>query len=102
MPTMPTLPKLPTLDLSKLPQLPKVTMPKVTMPKFAMPKVAMPKVQMPTLPSLSALPFAQVEHNVVAVARDAAYASIGLGVLAVQQAQRGVAAVSGQLRRYAK
>jgi len=36
------------------------------------------------------------------VARDAAYASIGLGVLAIQQAQRGVAAVTGQLRRYAK
>ena len=81
MPTMPTLPTLPRL------------------PKVQIPKVQMPKVQMPALPSLS---LAQVEHDVVTAARDAAYASIGLGVLAVQQAQRGVAAVTGQLRRYAK
>jgi hypothetical protein len=89
MPTMPSLPKLPSVDLSALPKFPKVQLP----------KVQLPKVQ---LPALTGLPLAQIEHDVVAVARDAAYASIGLGVLAVQQAQRGVAAVSGQLRRYAK
>jgi hypothetical protein len=67
--------------------------------------VALPKVQlpaMPAMPTLANLPVARFEHEAVAIARDAAYASIGLGVLAVQQAQRGVAAVSGQLRRYAK
>jgi hypothetical protein len=92
MPTMPTMPALPR-------------MPKIQLPNVQLPKVQLPKVQLPTLASLPTLPrlqVAQVEHEVVAVARDAAYASIGLGVLAIQQAQRGVAAVTGQLRRYAK
>jgi hypothetical protein len=81
---------LPKLDLTRF------EMPKFGMPKFEMPKFEMPRAQLPHL----AMP--RIEQDVVAVVRDAAYATIGLGVLAAQQAQRGVAAVSGQLRRTAK
>jgi hypothetical protein len=82
MPTlkMPTMPTMPTIDLSKL---------------------ELPKFSMPHLPT-TGWEMRRVEQDVVGVARDAVYASIGLGVLAIQQAQRGVAAVGGQLRRYAK
>lgn len=87
--------KKPASRLPKV-ELPKFEMPKVTLPKFELPKFELPKLD------LAALAWPRLEQDVVAVARDAAYATLGLGVLAVQQVQSGIAAVSDQLRRSVK
>jgi hypothetical protein len=90
---MPTLkmPNLPTMKMPTMPTMPTIDLSKLELPKFAMPHLPTTRWEIP-----------RVEQDLVGIARDAAYASIGLSVLAVQQAQRGAAAITGQLRRYAK
>ena len=73
--------ELPTFDLSKL-DLSKVALPKVDLPTFDLPKVELPKIDL----SKVELPDVDVDR-VLAVARDAAYAGIGLAVLGAQRAQ---------------
>ena len=82
--TMPTF-KVPTgldfskLDLSKL-QLPKFELRKVTLPKIDLSKVDLPKVDLPGVDV----------DRLSDLARDAAYAGVGLVVLTVEKiAERG-------------
>jgi hypothetical protein len=55
------------------PQLPKVELPKFEMPKFEMPTIEMPKLDL-------------TKVDLAGFVRDGAYATIGLGVIGVQQA----------------
>ncbi len=72
MPKLPNLPSsFPAVDLTKL-DLSKIEMPKIDLPKVELPRVELPRVD---------------ADKVVAAARDAAYVTIGFGVLAFQQAQ---------------
>lgn len=73
------------LDLSKI-ELPKVDFGKVEMPTFDMPKFDMPKFEMPTV-EMPVIDFDGLDEKVTGLAKDAAYISIGLGVLALQKAQ---------------
>jgi hypothetical protein len=69
---MATRPQLPKVELPKV-ELPKVELPKFEMPKFEMPKFEMPKIDL-------------TKVDVAGFVRDGAYATIGLGVIGVQQA----------------
>jgi hypothetical protein len=75
MPKLPSLPRLPAgfpaVDLTKL------DLSKIDLPKFDLPKIDLPNVDLPNVAT----------DKVVAAARDAAYVTIGFGVLAFQQAQ---------------
>ena len=66
------------LDLGAI-EFPKVEFPKVEFPKVEFPKVEFPKVDLPDLEGL--------DEKVTAVAKDAAYITIGLAVLALQSSQ---------------
>lgn len=54
-----------------------------------MPRIPTPRLPLPAfdLSHFDATALARIDEKVVAVARDAAYVSIGFGVLAFQQAQ---------------
>ena len=65
------------------PQLPKVELPKFEMPKFEMPKFEMPTIEMPKF-DMPKIDLTKVD--VAGFVRDGAYATIGLGVIGVQQA----------------
>ena len=94
MPTF-TLPNLPTgLDFSKL-DLSKVQLPKFDVPKFDVPKINWPKIDLRKI-DLSKVDVPKVDLPGVDVdrlgdlARDAAYAGVGLVVLTVEKiAERG-------------
>ena len=96
MPTF-TLPNLPTgLDFSKL-DLSKVQLPKFNVPKFNVPKINWPKIDLRKI-DLSKVDVPKVDLPGVDVdrlsdlARDAAYAGVGLVVLTVEKiAERGAA-----------
>ena len=85
------MPTFPAFDLSRF-ELPKVNLPKVTLPTFEMPTFDLPKFQAPALPQVDT-------DRVVGLARDAAYAGIGLTVLAVEQAEHGRRAVQDAVTR---
>ena len=70
MATRPTLPSMPSIDMTRF-DLSKVKFPKVDLPKVELPKIELPKVD---------------ATKVTGVARDGMYATIGLGVVGVQQA----------------
>jgi hypothetical protein len=63
---------------------PTVKLPTVKLPTVKLPTVKLPTVKLPTgtVPSLPA-----VDERVIAAVRDAAYVTVGLGVLAVQQTE---------------
>lgn len=64
-----------------------IDLPKIDLPKIDLPKVDLPKVQVPKV-DVGGVELPEVDTDrLVGLARDAAYVSIGLGVLAVQQAQ---------------
>ena len=94
MPTF-TLPNLPTgLDFSKL-DLSKVQLPKFNVPKFNVPKINWPKIDLRKI-DLTKVDVPKVDLPGVDVdrlsdlARDAAYAGVGLVVLTVEKiAERG-------------
>lgn len=79
------------VDLSKL-RVPKFDVPKVDLPSVTFPKVELPKIQAPALPQLDT-------DSVIGLTRDAAYAGLGLTVLAVQQAENGRRAVQHAVTR---
>jgi hypothetical protein len=57
---------------------PKVALPTVTIPKVTIPKVTLPKITVPSMPT--------IDERLTSALRDAAYITVGIGVLAVQQA----------------
>jgi hypothetical protein len=73
--------------------VPKVALPKVALPKVALPKVALPKVTLPTLPA--------VDERLTTALRDAAYVTVGIGVLAVRQVDAGVKSAANTVRHTA-
>jgi hypothetical protein len=82
MATRPTV-KRPTLKVPTV-KLPNVTVPNVKFPTVKLPTVKLPtftapKVTMPTAPV--------VDERILAAVRDAAYVTVGLGVIAVQQTE---------------
>jgi hypothetical protein len=94
---VPTFPSFPSFDLSDFDlsqvDLPKFDLPKIDLAKFDLPKIDLANVDLPQVDT----------ERVAGIARDAAYVGIGLGVLAVQQAQvrrREIrAAVERQIRQ---
>ncbi len=64
------------IDLTRF-DVRKMDMPKFDMPKFDMPQVDMPKFELPELPVDA--------DRVIGLARDAAYAGVGVAVLTVQK-----------------
>ena len=66
-------PKIPTV------KIPAVKIPAVKIPAVKMPEFTAPKVTMPTMPV--------VDERILAAVRDAAYITVGLGVIAVQQTE---------------
>ena len=75
MATRPTLPSMPSIDMTRF-DLSKVKFPKVDLPKVELPKIELPKIELPKVDAT----------KVTGVARDGMYATIGLGVVGVQQA----------------
>lgn len=66
--------EFPKFDLSKF-DLPKFELPKFDLPKFEFPKFDMPTFDLPA-----------VDEKFTAAIRDAAYITVGLGVVAVERA----------------
>jgi hypothetical protein len=58
---------------------PTLKVPTVKLPTVKLPTVTAPKVTMPTMPV--------VDERILAAVRDAAYITVGIGVLAVQQTE---------------
>ncbi|MEO7397634.1 MAG: hypothetical protein ABIW84_03635 [Ilumatobacteraceae bacterium] len=81
-----TFPKLPTIDLRTL-ELPTFDLPNLEMPKFDLPKFELPKFDLPKFDT------AKAEEGINAVAKlakDAAYATVGVFALIAQKAQDGL------------
>lgn len=73
-------------------KLPEIKLPEIKLPEIKMPEIKMPELKMPTFPSvdfsaLDANKLAGLDDKLVGAVRDAAYVTIGFGVLAFQQAQ---------------
>ena len=72
-------------------KLPEIKLPDVKMPEFKMPEFKLPDMSALTkgfdFSSLDAGKLADLDDKLVAAVRDAAYITVGFGVLAVQQAQ---------------
>ena len=66
--------------------------PEIKFPEIKLPEIKLPELKMPTFPSvdfsaLDASKLAGMDDKLVGAVRDAAYVTIGFGVLAFQQAQ---------------
>ena len=70
---------------------PAVKLPEIKLPEFKLPEVKMPDLSALTkgfdFSSLDAGKLADLDDKLIAAVRDAAYITVGFGVLAVQQAQ---------------
>ena len=85
---MPTFPSfdLSNFDLSRI-DISKVDLPTIDFSSIELPNIDLPNIDLPNI-DLRGIDLPQVDtERVVGLARDAAYVGIGLGVLAVQQAQ---------------
>lgn len=72
-------------------KLPEIKLPEIKLPEFKLPEVKMPDLSALTkgfdFSSLDAGKLADLDDKLIAAVRDAAYITVGFGVLAVQQAQ---------------
>lgn len=83
MPTL-TMPRLPQVDLSAL-RMP--TLPHVTLPSFDLPTMDLTSLDLGAIADKVGAQISALDDTVTEAAKDALYISIGLGVLAIQQAQ---------------
>ena len=80
------MPTFPSFDLSNF-DLSRIDISKVDLPTIDFSSIELPNIDLPNI-DLRGIDLPQVDtERVVGLARDAAYVGIGLGVLAVQQAQ---------------
>jgi hypothetical protein len=82
------LPEIPTINLPTLPALdfPKFDLPNFNLPKFDFSKIDLPNIDFPAI-DFSKLDVAALRNVTLPNVRDAAYMTVGLGVVAVERAQ---------------